>query len=60
MRLPNCSCCFRRLNTRQIIRVIRFKDEGVDAIYYNCKFCDSTMTLISKETRKKWTHGEAA
>jgi len=53
MKLKPCSCCKIDLTTKKIVKLSRFKDQGLDLLYFNCKECHSTMVLASKETMKK-------
>ena len=47
MKLKDCTCCARKLTTREVIPHGQL--EGL--LYYSCKHCRSTMVLVSQALR---------
>lgn len=48
MRLKTCSCCKRELKTCEAKRIGKDSSLGAKMLYVNCKFCGSTLVLISR------------
>lgn len=51
MSLKICKCGLS-VTTRNAVRVIRDDGLGVDAIYFNCPKCGSTMVLVSRKGKE--------
>lgn len=45
MKLKKCSCCGKFLSTKDVKRRGRDASLGVDLLYFDCKNCQSTLTI---------------